>query len=195
MQHIQSISELQSYAVGKPAFWDALMEGQLLFPIGTEEISHAIDDATKSILSHVATVVKYRGQWCVFEAVWPHGVVITPICRYIDGGEDLILCKRIDPATGKDIDMTPALDDSVNYLGADYAAIGLLKEGLHLVCPSLLPAELNNNQSDYCSGVTQLINRKTSVPYPLQEGGAPTPEYLFIQPSTAVVATLRKGAQ
>jgi hypothetical protein len=138
-------------------------------------------------------VVRYRGQWCVFEAIWPHGVVITPIWKYIDSSEDLILCKRVDPATGKDIDMTPALDASVNYLGANYAAMGLLKEGLHLLNPAL-PPELNDNQSCYCSGVTQLINTRTSLPYPLQEGGAPSPEFLFIQPCTEVVCTLPKGA-
>ncbi len=194
MKHIGSISELQSYAVNKPHFWCLLQEGQLLFPIGRAVISHAIDAACKSILSHVATVVLYRKQWCVFEAIWPHGVVITPIWRYIDGDEDLILCKRIDPATGKDIDMTPALDATVNYLGADYATLGLLKEGLHLLYPAL-PAEVNDTAHAYCSGVTELINERTSVPYPKQEGGAPSPEFLFIHPSTDVVATLPKGTK
>jgi hypothetical protein len=171
-----------------------LQEGQLLFPIGTEAISRAIEAATGSILSHVATVVRYRGQWCVFEAVWPHGVVITPIWRYLDGPEDLILCKRVDPATGDEIDMTPALDATVNYLGTNYAAMGLLKEGLHLRYPAL-PPEVNDSQHAYCSGVTELICERTSLPYPRQEGGAPSPEFLFIQPCTVAVATLPKGAQ
>jgi Permuted papain-like amidase enzyme, YaeF/YiiX, C92 family len=193
MKHISSISDLTQYAMDKPRFWGGLVEGQLLFPIGSAAISHAIDRATGSILSHVATVVKYRGQWCVFEAIWPHGVVLTPLWRYIDGGEALVLCKRVDPATGREIDMSPALDATVNYLGRDYAALGLVKEGLHLACQAL-PPEMND-KACYCSGVTKLVNDKTSLPYPWQQGGAPSPEFLFIQPCTVVVATLPKGTQ
>lgn len=194
MKHIDSIAELHGYAVDKPHFWAALKEGQLLFPIGRAAISHAIDAATHSILSHVGTVTRYRNDWCLFEAVWPHGVVLTPLWHYIDGVEDLILCHRIDPATGCEVDMTPALDAGPNYLGANYAALGLLKEGAHLMYPSLLPPEINDSQSCYCSGVTELICEQTSLPYPKQQGGAPTPEFLFTQPCTQVVCTLPKGA-
>ena len=193
MKHIASISDLASFAVDKPTFWSELEEGQLLFPIGTAAISHAIDAACKSILSHVGTVVKWRGYWCLYEAIYPQGVVLTPLWIYIDGPQDLILCERRDP-TGKLIDMTPALDAMIKYLHMDYAALGLVKEGLHLICPEL-PPEINGNGACYCSGVTQLINEATSLPYPLQQGGAPSPEFLFVQPSTDVVATLPKGAK
>jgi len=194
MKHITSINDLASYALDKPHFWASLQEGQLLFPVSTGLPAEAVDVATDSILDHVATVVRYRGQWCAFEAIPLHGVVLTPLWRYIDGGDGLILCKRVDPATGNEIDMTPALDATVNYLGADYAMLGLLKEGLHLLYPKL-PPEINDASQAYCSGVTQLICERTSLPYPLQEGGAPSPEFLFVQPCTVVVATLPKGTQ
>jgi Permuted papain-like amidase enzyme, YaeF/YiiX, C92 family len=187
--HINSVADLEPFACcDKAAFWHVLEEGQILYVVGNAEISKAIQTATHSLLSHVGTIVKYQGEWCLFEAIFPHGVVITPLWKYIEGGEVIILTRRVS-AGGMPIDQAPALNATLSYLGLNYAALGLVKEGLHRVFPCL-PPELNQ-RSCYCSGVTWKISQATVLPFPAAaDGGAPAPEDLWRHQTTQVICAL-----
>ncbi len=192
MKHVGAVSELASIAVNKAGFWSSLCEGQLLFVSGNEEISHAIEDATRSPWSHIATIVKYYYSWAVQEAVWPHGVTITPLWHYIDSGLGLVLAKRVNPATGEDIAMLPSILAGFQLLGRDYAALGLVKEGLHRIFPGL-PPEMNDKDC-YCSGDVALCSIPTPVPYPMTNG-APSPEDIWAHDSTQAVCALLEASK
>ncbi len=188
--HLNSLMDLAPCAVDKANFWSRLRPGRLLYCNGSEEISDAIEDACKSLLSHIAMIVQFYGTWCVIEAVWPHGVVITPAEHYIENYEGtLILCRRVDPA-GNDVDETPSILEMRKHLGEDYAASGLVKQGLHLIFKGF-PPECSDRQI-YCSGLQNLGSLATSAPfYPNYKiDGQPSPEQLYVHPSNLLDCAL-----
>jgi hypothetical protein len=197
-KHIDHISELQALAVGKPEFYSRLRSGMLLFCIGKAEISKAIQKATKSPLSHIGMIYMPCfedgapvGLWTLIEAVYPHGVGMNPLESYVEGPEDLILCKRVDP-NGKDIDQRAAILAELKMCGHGYAALGLVKEGLHRMVPAL-PAECSTNEV-YCSGLQHIGSTNTIFPFAAPDGGEPAPEDEYVDPSVVVVAAMIKQA-
>jgi hypothetical protein len=198
-KHIDNISELESLAVGELEFYRRLRSGMLLFCVGKAAISEAIQKATKSPLSHIGMVYMPCfedgapvGLWTLIEAVWPHGVGMNPLESYIEGPEDLILCARVDPSTGKEIDQRPAILAELKMCGRGYAALGLVKEGLHRLVPEL-PAECSTNEV-YCSGLQHIGSTHTTLPFRSPDGGEPAPEDEFVDASVNVVAVLIKQA-
>lgn len=178
-KHIQAVgSELSNLVATRDRFWASLREGLLLFCSGSAKISHAIEGATKSPWSHIAMVIKIYDQWCVLEAVWPHGVTITPLWQYIDRYEgDLVLCRRLatdGPGLGLEYDHAKEIRKGIELLGRDYAAVGLVKEGLHRIF-TMLPPETNGTAC-YCSGLQWLMSKDGPYPFSSPSGGAPSPE-------------------
>ncbi len=196
MKHIDSLSELKAIAVDKPTFWNSLRSGMLLFVSGKAPISHAIEQATRSPWSHIGMVFapfqcdgSPVGVWMLIEAVFPHGVGINPLVGYIEGPADLVLAKRVDPATGQEIDYRPAVRTELELAGREYAALGLLKQGLHRL-DNRLPPEWNNREC-YCSGLQWLGSRATTHPFNAIDG-APSPEDEWIDASVVPVCALLK---
>src|SRR5581483_8237768 len=114
--HINSVKGSAIPAVSKEQFYAELRTGYFLVCSGSAAISHAIEDATKSPWSHVAMVVLLFDEWCVLEAVYPHGVTFTPIEQYVDRYEgDIVLCKRA--VDGADMDQTAAIKKGISLLG------------------------------------------------------------------------------
>jgi hypothetical protein len=196
VKHIDSLSELKSVAVDKAAFYASLRSGMLLFVSGKEPISHAIEKCTHSPWSHIGMVYMPCfddgtpvGIWMLIEAVYPHGVGTNPLGTYIEGPDDLVLVKRVD-LLGADIDQRPAIRTELSLSGRDYAAFGLVREGLHRL-DHYLPAEWNT-QKCYCSGMQWLGSLKTTRPFPAPNG-APAPEDEWVDASVVAVCALLKG--
>lgn len=174
-KHVHTVTDSDIPKYDKPAFWAALKEGRLLFCSGSAAISHAIEQATNSPWSHIAMVIKVYDVWCVLEAIYQHGVTITPMWQYIDRYEgDLVLCRRIDPTTRKELDYQDAVQKGLMLLGRDYATLGLVKQGLHRIF-TMLPAEMNDEDC-YCSGLQWIMSTATPYPFSSPQGGAPAPE-------------------
>jgi hypothetical protein len=186
--HVSSVKGSSIPAVSKDQFWASLREGYLLFCSGRAVISQAIEDATRSPWSHIAMVIRIYGQWCVLEAVYAHGVTITPIWQYIDRYDgDLVLCKRM--VDGKDLDQSQAILKGIALLGREYATAGLVKEGLHRIFTDLSP-EMNSTEC-YCSGLQWLMSQATISPFPQSpKGGAPTPEDEFTDSTVIPICVL-----
>ena len=194
MKHIDSVSASDIPKLCKAQFYNSLRSGRLLFCDGQEDVSKAIEGATKSPWSHILLVWGpiAINEWLTIESTIEKGVHVGLLSDYIEGYDgDLVLCDRVDQA-GELVNMATTIDAELRVLDQSYATFGLLENGAHRLIKAI-PANYNLTEK-YCSGLQQYGATFSSVPFAKTDGAA-TPEDLWCDPSTQAVCALLKGAK
>lgn len=188
--HISSVAASDIPKVAKDEFYRQARSGDLLFVSGIAAISRTIEDETKSLWSHVAQLwlPPDSDVWLVLEATIQHGVSVTPLASYADGGDGSIVLARRPALT--DADHRLVRNRMLGILGEQYDWQDEVKIAASKLLSSMAVKPLTNEE--YCSGYQWYGS--CALPSDLQlkhpESYAPTPEDNWTDPSVQPVCAV-----
>jgi hypothetical protein len=190
-QHISSIAQSKLPAVTKGDLYAQIRPGDLVFCSGRANISHAIEGATKSPLSHVLRAWlpgSWATQWLTLEATIDRGVHVGILADYVDNYDgDLAVARRDIP----EAELLAEVNAGLGLLDDQYdwaQEVSIVGHKLIHQLPVMHPkAKL------YCSGLQYVMSLASSKPLQRPSQNYPTPEDNWTDPSVVAVCAFLKS--
>jgi hypothetical protein len=187
-QHISSVSQLAVPTVTKSELYSLIQPGDLLFCLGQECISKAIEGATGSPFSHVLMAWvpgTWTSQWLTLEATFGRGVHVGILADYVDNYDGDIVVARRDialPEILAEVDAGLGLVDDQYDWAQEVSIVGhKLIHALPVIHPNLRL---------YCSGLQYVMSLASSKPLQRPGPNYPTPEDNWTDPSVSAICAL-----